>query len=535
MPLGSQMAMFGGANDDGTGSPSPRGIKMPKSKKMSAADTIEKIASNDPSLTECADLANSTIFAMKSVEYTEKLCAALSTNTHLVELDLSDCGLNDANAAMLAEQLAVNTTLLRLNLNKNKIKDDGCAAIARSLAGNITLREIELFGNGGKWGEGCLIQWLEMYKTNVTLLRINWSTSSKSTVTLTKMLARNTDINRALGRGEPIQKLLPSVLQESPPDIQFYKLADVTAKRGGVGDVASLGRQVGGKGKVMRNGVEDVAAAPGSVAARLAAMRAGGSSPSSSEAPPALPEPAPAPLWSPEPAPAPASALASPPSMAAPVPATSTEPIVGSYTCVKKSQIRCGFEMDSDKAGILNKNVTVHALEIRINEAGVNRMRINEPFVGWVSEKTGAGGIALELIPGTEAPAPAPPPAPAPAPAPPPPELALQLEEESPSPGGGGGDTGAMAAELNEMKEELELAHTLYAKLEAVVAQKDAQIAEMQVRIDEMAAAADRQQDFEAAVEQEQGQHIERLEEQVESFKAAVDREDDFDMAAEDA
>ena len=30
-----------------------------------------------------------------------------------------------------------------------------------------------------------------------------------------------------------------------------------------------------------------------------------------------------------------------------------------------------------------------------------------------------------------------------------------------------------------------------------------------------MAAAADRQQDFEAAVEQEQGQHIERLEEQV--------------------
>ena len=125
-------------------------------------------------------------------------------------------------------------------------------------------------------------------------------------------------------------------------------------------------------------------------------------------------------------------------------------------------------------------------------------MRINEPFVGWVSEKTGAGGIALELIPGTgrcsetlkpstpsmclgradglsisrraaEAPAPAPPPAPAPAPAPPPPELALQLEEESPSPGGGGGDTGAMAAELNEMKEELELAHTLYAKLEAVV------------------------------------------------------------------
>ena len=91
-------------------------------------------------------------------------------------VDLTDCGLNDACATMVGEMLAVNTTIQKFVLNKNKIKDEGCAALANGLAHNTTLREIELFGQEGgrKWGEGCLVQWLEMYKTNVTIIRVNW-------------------------------------------------------------------------------------------------------------------------------------------------------------------------------------------------------------------------------------------------------------------------------------------------------------------------------------------------------------------------
>ena len=77
-----------------------------------------------------------------------------------------------------------------------------------------------------------------MYKTNVTIIRVNWTTNSKSTVTLTKMLARNTDINRAIKAGDDYVKLLPTPLQDSPPKLEFYQIEDVTAKRGGVADMA---------------------------------------------------------------------------------------------------------------------------------------------------------------------------------------------------------------------------------------------------------------------------------------------------------
>ena len=66
-------------------------------------------------------------------------------------------------------------------------------------------------GQPGKWGDGCLGQWLEMYQTNVTLLKIVWRTDSKKTVTLTSFLARNTDINRALEKDGDYVKLLPDV------------------------------------------------------------------------------------------------------------------------------------------------------------------------------------------------------------------------------------------------------------------------------------------------------------------------------------
>ena len=109
------------------------------------------------------------------------------------------------------------------------------------MVSNSTLREIELFGmqGGGKWGEGCLATWLDMYKTNVTLLRINWSMSSKQTVTLTKMLARNTDINRCLGRGEDPTHQFPATLKKSPPPLTFYKIAGA-AGRSALDSVAAL-------------------------------------------------------------------------------------------------------------------------------------------------------------------------------------------------------------------------------------------------------------------------------------------------------
>ena len=88
------------------------------------------------------------------------------------------------------------------------------------------------------------------------------------------------------------------------------------------------------------------------------------------------------------------------------------------FRCVKKSQIRNGFEMDSEKAGVMAVGVVFSSLCSKVNEAGALRVQFDE---GWLSEVTGAGAVCLELLPdGTSVAEEGQPPAPAPAPAPPP-------------------------------------------------------------------------------------------------------------------
>ena len=189
--LAGRADMFGGAGGGGGGF----------KKKPHPSALIESIAKN---ACESADFGSSSIFAIKPLEWTEKLCEAMAGNTALVSLDLSDCALDDKCCDLLGAVLEADQKLEKLILNKNAIRDGGCAKLATSLARNITLREIELFGQTGgrKWGEGCLVTWLEMYKTNFSIIRVNWSTNSKNTVTLTKMLARNMDINNKVKNGD---------------------------------------------------------------------------------------------------------------------------------------------------------------------------------------------------------------------------------------------------------------------------------------------------------------------------------------------
>ena len=75
-----------------------------------------------------------------------------------------------------------------------------------------------------------------------------------------------------------------------------------------------------------------------------------------------------------------------------PKPASSSA-AVGQYRCVKKSQIRSGFEMDSAKAGVMAVGTELEALELRVNDKGVTRVRFSG---GWLSEKTGAGALCLQ-------------------------------------------------------------------------------------------------------------------------------------------
>ena len=133
-------------------------------------------------------------------------------------------------------------------------------------------------------------------------------------------------------------------------------------------------------------------------------------------APAPAPVPAPAPDPAPEPAPEPAPAPAeesgglfddddglfdtpAAPAPAAPEPAPTPAPTPATavdaaqrYRCVKKSQIRAGFGMDSDKAAVMTVGDVIDVISAKVNEAGVLRVQFSG---GWVSEKTAAGDLCL--------------------------------------------------------------------------------------------------------------------------------------------
>ena len=95
--------------------------------------------------------------------------------------------------------------------------------------------------------------------------------------------------------------------------------------------------------------------------------------------------------------------------------AAAAEPVVATYKCIKKTAIKSGFDMDSEKAGTLAAGTIVEALEVRENDKGVQRVRFDRGFEkyelttagyekyqlyrpGWISAQTAAGVVVLELV-----------------------------------------------------------------------------------------------------------------------------------------
>ena len=65
------------------------------------------------------------------------------------------------------------------------------------------------------------------------------------------------------------------------------------------------------------------------------------------------------------------------------------------YSVLRTCQVRAGFELSSERRGVLQAGQQVEGLEQRENEKGVVRVRIDR---GWVSVKTKAGVAVLELV-----------------------------------------------------------------------------------------------------------------------------------------
>ena len=135
---------------------------------------IASLEQNDPGMTTL-NLEKNVSFAMKQLEYCQRIGAALRTNTVCREINLSGCSIDSSGAKAIAEGLAANKTLRVLDLSSNKIGNDGSQAIAEALQINCALNEINLLGQPGAFGESCLEVWLTMLSEfNMSLRKIIW-------------------------------------------------------------------------------------------------------------------------------------------------------------------------------------------------------------------------------------------------------------------------------------------------------------------------------------------------------------------------
>ena len=159
-------------------------------KSLTPGDAISRLGANDPTLVTC-DLSKNAVLSMKVHELLPQFAKALESNTACTDLNLSACNIDDAGVAALAKGLSANSGLQTLNLEGNTIKDGGAQELAKAIASNSHLSTLNLLNQkGSRFGDSTLGEFLTMFETNVTLLKIVWRLESRQSFRLTKVRVR---------------------------------------------------------------------------------------------------------------------------------------------------------------------------------------------------------------------------------------------------------------------------------------------------------------------------------------------------------
>lgn len=196
------------------------GAENKRTLSVSIKDSVALLLNNDPNTTTL-DLSNSAVFQMKSQEFCDQIGEALATNTTITDLNLSKNEITDMGVSSIVKGLTVNKSLITLNLEGNRIRSEGAEEISKGLAQNTTLRSISLFNqtNTKAFGDATLQAFIDMFETNVTLLKITWRLDSRKSFALNKLITRNNEIDRRLKVGMDYLDILPEKLKENPPTL----------------------------------------------------------------------------------------------------------------------------------------------------------------------------------------------------------------------------------------------------------------------------------------------------------------------------
>jgi hypothetical protein len=120
------------------------GTKSKKKKKNDMELFFDKVAQNDPNVTEI-DLVNDRLFKGLSKASRLEAAASLAQNTHVIKVKLNRLDLDDEFAVALAASVATNDTLQVLNLDSNTLTGGGILALLASVRPKKEgLRELQL-------------------------------------------------------------------------------------------------------------------------------------------------------------------------------------------------------------------------------------------------------------------------------------------------------------------------------------------------------------------------------------------------------
>ena len=133
------------------------------------------------------------------------LCEALRVNTSLTSLDLSKNDIGDEGAISLSEALTVNTSLTSLKLSENSIGHEGANSLSEALRVNTSLTSLDLFGNSiDNEGANSLSEALRVNTSLTSLVLSENHIGIEGGISLSKALRVNTSLSSLNLRGNDI-------------------------------------------------------------------------------------------------------------------------------------------------------------------------------------------------------------------------------------------------------------------------------------------------------------------------------------------
>jgi len=107
-----------------------------------------------PSLVECiasdsSDVTDLTLNGINLVEstQTEALIDALASNTHVEQVNMDGCEMDDTLVSVLSLALVENKSITSISLRDNNITSEGCEYLLGTLESNLTITHLDLDGN----------------------------------------------------------------------------------------------------------------------------------------------------------------------------------------------------------------------------------------------------------------------------------------------------------------------------------------------------------------------------------------------------